>query len=89
MRLDVKYSSYAYKLKLFVSLFFVYKNISHSILFKPCNISTTFRLYLLAYFYTHIARCFKNFCKMYLLLFFVTFKSNIGVRKYFLPNYTH
>jgi len=50
MRLYVKYLSYVCKHKLFVSLFFVYKNISRSVLFQAVQHLSIFIACTYAYF---------------------------------------
>jgi len=52
MRLHAKYLSYACKHKLFVSLFFVFKNISRSILFQAVQHLNIF-IYVLTYAFLH------------------------------------
>ena len=87
MRFHAKYLSYACKHKLFVSLFFVYKNISRSILFQAVQHLNIFivctYLRIFTRIFPHVLK--TSVCKMYLVLLFVTFKPGTGMRKYLLP----
>jgi hypothetical protein len=81
------YLFYACKHKLFVSLFFLYKNISHSILFQAVQHLNIFIVCTCLRIFTSIfPRVLKtSACKMYLILLLVIFKPSICVHKYLLP----